>query len=64
MMTSEAWHVSSRYGPVHVDLADVREEELQVVGMASPHQGQDGTCGLQAALQDRLQGETEQGFTQ
>ena len=41
--------------PVHVDLANVCEEELQVVGVAPLHQGQDGGAGLQAALQDGLE---------
>ena len=39
----------------------MREEELQVVGMAPLHQGEDGRGGLQAALQDGLSPRGQEG---
>lgn len=39
---------------MHVDFADMRQEELQVVCMASLHQGKNGTSRLEAAFEDGL----------
>lgn len=47
--------------PTHVKFANAGEEELQVVGVASLHQWEDGACLLQAALQDGLEKVLETG---
>lgn len=50
-------HTSSRQKgdlPCEVHLAEVGEEELQVIFMVPLHQGDDGAARLHASLQDSL----------
>lgn len=40
--------------PIHVDFANIWEEKVKVVGVTPLHQGKNGACVLQSALQDCL----------